>query len=159
MQLVYGLIGVITGAVITYTVQRFESRRMGRISRTHRLYESWQSPDNFPFRTRADEILKKNAKASAPKSFMELKSQLNSGHTVSDWTAITRTVHFFEECGALLDTRAVDLALFRSLFDQYVIYWVDRCLRPLYEASLGKDEEIELNWYRRVESLRSAMNT
>jgi hypothetical protein len=159
MQLVYGLIGVITGAVITYTVQRFESRRMGRISRTHRLYGSWQSPDNFPFRTRADEILKKNAKASAPKSFMELKSQLNSGHTVSDWTAITRIVHFFEECGCSPGHKSSRFGAFQKFVRPYVIYWVDRCLHPLYEASLGKDEEIELNWYRRVESLRSAMNT
>ena len=159
MQLVSGLIGVIIGGAITYIVQRFESRRIGRISRTHRLYESWQSAENFPLRTRADEILRKNAESRTPKSMAELKSQLHSGNTVSDWVAITRTAHFFEECGALLDTKAIDLALFRSLFDQYVIYYVDRCLRPLYEASSGKDEEIDLNWYRRVEFLRSAMNT
>ena len=158
MQLVSGLVGVIVGGTITYIVQRFESGRVGRISRTHRLYESWQSAENIPFRARANEILKKNADSSAPKSFMELRDQLNSGRTVGDWTAITRTLHFFEESGALLDTKAIDLALFRNLFDQYVIYWTDRCLRPLYEASAGKDEEIELNWYRRVASLRSAMN-
>lgn len=158
MQLVSGLIGVILGGAITYIVQRFESRRVGRFSRTHRLYESWQSAENFPFRTRADELLRKNASSKAPKSFMELRSELNSGRTINDWTAITRTVHFFEECGAFLDTKAVDLPLFRNLFDQYVIYWADRCLTPLYKASVPRDEEIDLNWYRRVESLRSAMN-
>jgi hypothetical protein len=158
VQLISGLIGVLVGGMITLIIQRIESRRVGRLDRTHRLYESWQSADGLSFRVRANFLLRKNAESASPKSLMELADELRSADTGNDWLAITRTLHFFEECGALLDTRALDLPLFRNLFDQYVTYWVERCLRPLYEASTGKDPEIELNWYRRVEFLRSAMN-
>jgi hypothetical protein len=155
VQIAAVLLGVVVGGVITFTIQRSESRRVGCIDRTHRLYEAWQSIDNFPFRVRANDILKENAHSTTPESAMQLRRRLISSGSLNDWIAITRILHFFEECGAFLDAKAIDRELFKELFDVYVKYWVDSCLRPLYEASEGVDEAIELNWYRRVSSLRS----
>ena len=66
MQLITGLIGVIVGGALTYLVQRFESRRVGRLNRTHHLYEAWQSSENITLRVRANEALRQNAEAEDP---------------------------------------------------------------------------------------------
>jgi hypothetical protein len=156
MQLTNVLIGVIVGGVISFAVQRLEAQRTGRLSRTHRLYESWQSADTLALRVKADEVLCRNLVSPNPLGFVALTDP-NSHESIADRIAVSRVLHFFEECGALLDTKAIDLKLYRRLFERYVIYWVDKHLKPLYELSTNGGNEIQLGWYPRVELLRSAV--
>lgn len=158
MQVISALIGVIVGGAISFTVQRLESQRATRVSRTHRLYETWQSAESLVHRVKAVHVLRDNMKSPEPVGFMSLMSGDESSLAADDQFALTRILHFFEECGALLDVNAIDLKLYKELLARYVVYWVDGYLEPLHEVSSRTESEIETGWYPRVARLRAAMD-
>ncbi|WP_410605017.1 hypothetical protein [Amycolatopsis sp. lyj-90] len=159
MQVISALIGVIAGGAISFTVQRLESHRVTRVSRTHRLYETWQSAESLVHRVKAVHVLRDNMAAPNPLGFMALMDDGgDSPLAADDQFALTRILHFFEECGALLEVGAIDLRLYKKLFERYVVYWVDGYLEPLHEASARTEREIETGWFPRIAGLQAAMD-
>ncbi|QXV61133.1 hypothetical protein [Amycolatopsis sp. TNS106] len=157
MQVISALIGVLVGGAISFTVQRLESQRATRVSRTHRLYETWQSAESLVHRVKAVHVLRDNMDSPDPVGFISLMSD-ESSLAADDQFALTRILHFFEECGTLLEVKAIDQKLYKKLFERYVVYWVDGYLQPLHEVSSRTESEIETGWFPHVARLRSAMD-
>ncbi|QXJ23901.1 hypothetical protein AGRA3207_005125 [Actinomadura graeca] len=155
VEITAGLLGALLGAACTFVVQRLESRRRWRFDLAQELYRTWQSIEHIEARVRAYYLLTENLRSQHPQSFLELATACRAEGRTEDWIAISRVLHFFEECGALLDCAAVDHALLKHLIGRYVTYWVDGFLHPWWELSTGRDDPRELGWHTPISRLRA----
>lgn len=154
MQVLAGVIGALFGGVVTFVIGRMESARLQAIHVSQDLYRSWHSSEMMAARVRAHDVLTDNVGSGAPKSYIELRKRCRDFDRDEDWLAVTRVLHFFEECGALVEIRAANSSLIQKLLGRYVEYWFDRHIEPLWRHSLGRDDPVELGWYEKAALLR-----
>lgn len=154
VELVTGVIGAVLGVLGALLVQRSESKRLGRLAVSQDLYRKWQSLEMTEARSRAFVVLRRNGQEPNPLTFAQLAESIQPAQK-EDWLAVSRVIHFFEECGTLLKADAADGNSLKTLLGRYVEYWHDGYLEPLWDRSKGTDPAAELHWFPPIAELRS----
>lgn len=155
MEIASGALGAILGAVCALVVQRVESGRLGRRAVTQNLYQKWQSLEMTTARSKAFVALRNNMQETTPLTFVTLAESFHQSDQHENWLAVSRVIHFFEECGALMAVGALDKEMTKSLLGRYIEYWHDGFLLPLWQISNSVDSAIELHWYPPLSQLRA----
>jgi DNA-binding ferritin-like protein (Dps family) len=156
VEVLAGILGALLGGFVTLWVSRIESHRLNRTKIVQDLYHTWHSDETLRARIRAGAVLGENDKKPRPlKTYDELYADLWEMGRQEDWIAISRIMHFFEECGELLEIRAIDVDSLRKLLGRYIEFWVDGYLAPIGQASQERDPRS--GWYQPIASLRIAL--